>query len=52
MTQIPPHTHKGPGLRYVLDGAISVVWKDRGGQTFNAGSTISRGQAKIERWAF
>ena len=27
--EIPPHTHKGPGLRYVLDGAISIAWKDR-----------------------
>jgi quercetin dioxygenase-like cupin family protein len=37
--EIPPHTHKGPGLRYVVDGAITVAWKDRGTQTFKAGST-------------
>ena len=28
--EIPPHTHKGPGLRYVVEGAISIAWKDRG----------------------
>jgi len=37
--EIPPHTHKGPGLRYVLDGAISIAWKDRGTEVFKAGST-------------
>jgi quercetin dioxygenase-like cupin family protein len=41
--EIPPHTHKGPGLRYVVDGAISVAWKDRGTQIFKAGSTYFEG---------
>jgi quercetin dioxygenase-like cupin family protein len=41
--EIPAHTHKGPGLRYVLDGAISIAWKDRGRQTFKAGSTYFEG---------
>ena len=41
--EIPPHTHKGPGLRYVVDGAITVAWKDRGTQTFKAGSTYFEG---------
>jgi quercetin dioxygenase-like cupin family protein len=41
--EIPPHTHKGPGLRYVVDGAIAVAWKDRGMQTFKAGSTYFEG---------
>ena len=41
--EIPSHTHKGPGLRYVLDGAISIAWKDRGMQTFKAGSTYFEG---------
>jgi len=41
--EIPPHTHKGPGLRYVVDGAITVAWKDRGAQTFKAGSTYFEG---------
>lgn len=37
--EIPAHTHKGPGLRYVLEGAVAIAWKDRGMQTFEAGST-------------
>lgn len=41
--EIPPHTHKGPGLRYVVEGAISVAWKDRETQTFKAGSTYFEG---------
>jgi quercetin dioxygenase-like cupin family protein len=41
--EIPPHTHKGPGLRYVVDGAITVAWKGRGTQTFKAGSTYFEG---------
>jgi len=41
--EIPPHKHKGPGLRYVLDGAISIAWKDRGTEVFKAGSTYFEG---------
>jgi len=42
--EIGPHTHKGPGLRYVLEGAITIAWKDdRGTQTFKAGSTYFEG---------
>jgi quercetin dioxygenase-like cupin family protein len=41
--EIPPHTHKGPGLRYVVEGAISVAWKERGTQTFKAGETYFEG---------
>jgi quercetin dioxygenase-like cupin family protein len=37
--QVPEHTHKGPGLRYVLEGAISIAWKDGKTETFKAGST-------------
>lgn len=37
--EIPAHTHKGPGLRYVLEGAVAIAWKERGMQTFEAGST-------------
>ena len=40
---IPAHTHKGPGVRYVLEGAVSIAWKDRGTQTFKAGSTYVEG---------
>src|SRR5512133_3072220 len=41
--EIPPHTHKGPGLRYVFDGAISIAWQDRGTEVFKAGSTYFEG---------
>jgi quercetin dioxygenase-like cupin family protein len=41
--EIPPHTHKGPGLRYVVEGAISIAWKDRGTEVFKAGSTYFEG---------
>jgi quercetin dioxygenase-like cupin family protein len=40
---IPFHTHEYPGLRYVLEGAIMIQWKDRGSQTFGAGSTYYEG---------
>lgn len=40
---IPAHTHAGPGLRYVLEGAIAISWKNRGTQTFKAGSTYFEG---------
>ena len=41
--EIPAHIHKGPGLRYVLEGAVAIAWKDRGMQTFEAGSTYFEG---------
>jgi hypothetical protein len=41
--KIPPHTHAGPGIRYMLDGAITIAWKDRGRQRFKAGSTYYEG---------
>jgi quercetin dioxygenase-like cupin family protein len=37
--QVPEHTHKGPGLRYVLEGAITIAWKGGKTETFKAGST-------------
>ncbi len=37
--QIPEHTHKGPGLRYVIEGAITIAWKGGSTETFKAGST-------------
>jgi quercetin dioxygenase-like cupin family protein len=40
---IPAHTHEGPGVRYVLEGAVSIAWKDRGLQTYKAGSTYFEG---------
>lgn len=41
--KIPSHTHAGPGIRYVLEGAITIAWKDRAPQTFKAGSTYYEG---------
>lgn len=37
--EIPSHTHKYPGLRYMLEGALTIRWKGQGSQTFSAGST-------------
>jgi quercetin dioxygenase-like cupin family protein len=39
----PHHIHKGPGVRYVLEGAVTVYWKDKGANTFGAGSTYTEG---------
>ena len=33
---IPEHTHKGPGMRYVLEGAIAIDWKNGKTETFKA----------------
>jgi quercetin dioxygenase-like cupin family protein len=41
--EIPFHVHKGPGLRYVLEGAITIAWKEGKTQTFTAGSTYFEG---------
>ena len=43
---IPFHVHKGPGLRYVLDGAITITWKEGKTQTFVAGSTYFEGRGE------
>jgi quercetin dioxygenase-like cupin family protein len=42
-SEVPFHVHKGPGLRYVLEGAITINWKDGKIQTFKAGSTYFEG---------
>lgn len=44
--KIPFHVHKGPGLRYVLDGAITITWKEGKTQTFAAGSTYFEGRGE------
>lgn len=41
--EAPYHLHKGPGVRYVLEGAITIRWKDKGANTFGAGSTYTEG---------
>jgi quercetin dioxygenase-like cupin family protein len=40
---IPPHVHDSGGIRYVLEGAITVNYKDGGTQTFTQGSTYFEG---------
>lgn len=42
--QIPYHVHSSPGIRYMLEGALTIQWKDRGSQTFSAGSTYFEGE--------
>lgn len=44
--KIPFHVHKGPGLRYVLEGAITITWKEGKTQTFVAGSTYFEGRGE------
>ncbi len=41
--EIPFHTHSYPGIRYMLEGALTIHWKDHGSQTFSAGSTYYEG---------
>lgn len=40
---IPAHVHEFGGIRYVLEGAITVNWKAGGSQTFTQGSTYFEG---------
>lgn len=44
--EIPFHVHKGPGLRYVLEGAITINWKEGKTQTFEAGSSYFEGRGE------
>jgi quercetin dioxygenase-like cupin family protein len=41
--EAPYHIHKGPGIRYVLEGAITIQWKDQGANTYGVGSTYTEG---------
>ncbi len=41
--EAPYHIHKGPGVRYVLEGAITIQWKNKGANTYGAGSTYTEG---------
>ena len=41
--KIPMHSHRGPGLRYVLEGAITISWKEGKQETFKAGDTYFEG---------
>lgn len=37
------HVHKSPGIRYVLEGTVTVKWKDGNSETYSAGSTFFEG---------
>ena len=37
--EIPFHVHCCPGVRYMLEGALTIHWAGRGTQTYSAGST-------------
>jgi quercetin dioxygenase-like cupin family protein len=41
--KIPFHLHKYNGLRYMLEGSLSISWKDGQFQTYSAGSTYFEG---------
>jgi quercetin dioxygenase-like cupin family protein len=41
--EVPFHAHKGPGLRYVLEGAITINWKEGRTRTYQAGATYFEG---------
>jgi quercetin dioxygenase-like cupin family protein len=41
--QIPFHVHEFPGIRYMLEGALTITWKDSSSQTYSAGSTYYEG---------
>ena len=37
------HVHKVPGVRYILEGTVTVKWKDGTSETHKAGSTFFEG---------
>jgi quercetin dioxygenase-like cupin family protein len=41
--EISFHTHQYPGIRYMLEGALTIHWKEGHSQTFGAGSTYYEG---------
>lgn len=41
--KIPSHVHKSPGIRYVLEGALTINWQKGTTQTYSAGSTYYEG---------
>lgn len=40
---IPWHVHEFGGFRYMLEGALTMQWKEKGTQTFTQGSTYYEG---------
>jgi quercetin dioxygenase-like cupin family protein len=41
--RIPAHVHEVGGIRYMLDGTMTIAWKDGRTQTFTTGSTYYEG---------
>jgi len=41
--KIPYHVHEFGGIRYMLEGALTMIWKEKGTQTFSQGSTYYEG---------
>jgi quercetin dioxygenase-like cupin family protein len=41
--KIPYHVHELGGLRYMLEGALTIVWKEGQAQTYAQGSTYYEG---------
>ncbi len=41
--KVPFHLHKYNGLRYLLEGSLTIRWKDGQLQTYSAGSTYYEG---------
>lgn len=41
--EAPYHIHKGPGIRYVLEGAVTIQWSKKGANTYGVGSTYTEG---------
>jgi quercetin dioxygenase-like cupin family protein len=41
--KIPYHVHEFGGLRYMLEGALTIAWKEGNTQTFSQGSTYYEG---------
>ncbi|HIF08946.1 MAG TPA: cupin domain-containing protein [Sneathiellales bacterium] len=39
----PTHRHDGPGIRYVLEGEITIYWKDSTKHTYGPGDTYFEG---------
>lgn len=42
----PTHRHDGPGIRYVLDGEITIYWKDGTKHVYGPGDTYFEGQGE------
>lgn len=39
----PTHRHDGPGIRYVLEGEITIYWKDGTKKTYGPGDSYFEG---------